>query len=59
LSGTGAPVALVKRSGFDMINSHFAEVLYGRVTKSIISVWKGFTQNGWLLLARSNGRREI
>jgi hypothetical protein len=23
LSGTGEPVALVKRSGFDMMNSHF------------------------------------
>src|ERR1700730_3649907 len=40
LSGTGAPVALVKRSVFDIMNSHFL-------------VRKCYAQNGWLLLTRS------
>jgi hypothetical protein len=36
LSGTGAPVALVKRSGFDIMNSHFqkfciAKLLFGNL----------------------------
>src|ERR1700731_2355948 len=41
LSGTGAPVAFVKRSGFDMLNSHFQKKINSLISVARVSFVKG------------------